>query len=267
MGKSVTRAAQILELISLSSDGLTHTEVAETLSIPKSSLSALLGNLVALEYLSLDPISKRYTLGPHILVLAGRYLDNLDLARIAQPFIEQLSIKTGESASFNIMSGPDILVVAKKNFPHPLRRSLQIGERAPIYATASGKAILAYRSDEEIEEYLSSVDLYPITKKTINDPEALRRQLKEIRAGGLGYCREEVHEDTTAIAAPIFDRNGESVAAINVIVPIIRLDAAKERLAEQALREESAALSRQLGFEGKPKNSSAKQSQTFDSAA
>jgi IclR family acetate operon transcriptional repressor len=124
-----------------------------------------------------------------------------------------------------------------------------MGERAPIYATAGGKAILAHLSDDEIERYLSSVALTPITKSTITDPEVLWRELNAIRSGALARSNEELHEGITAMASPVFDLYGHVVASIVLPVLTIRFTPEKEKKAENVLRHASIELSRQLGFD------------------
>ncbi|NIO06117.1 MAG: hypothetical protein GTN74_16400 [Proteobacteria bacterium] len=88
MGKSADRVFQILEAIGLSQKGKTHDELGSFLNIPKRSLSSVLGNLVDREYFSLNEADRPYVLGPHVLVLAGRYLSSSDMIRPGQPVIK-----------------------------------------------------------------------------------------------------------------------------------------------------------------------------------
>ena len=141
------------------------------------------------------------------------------------------------------------MIIAKEDRSRPLARMIQMGERAPIYATAAGKAILAHLSEDEIEQYLSTAELTPITKATITDPEVLRRQLNAIRSGALARSHEELHEGITAVASPVFDLWGHVVASIVLPVLTVRFTPNKEKKAEEILRRASSELSRQLGFD------------------
>jgi DNA-binding IclR family transcriptional regulator len=249
MVKSADRVMQILEAIGSSDEGKTHGELAYSLNIPKSSLSLLLANLVDRDYISLGGSDKRYILGPQVLVLAGRYLSSLDIARLGQPILRRLTRVIDESAEIAIKRENEMMIIAKEDCSRPLARMIQMGERAPIYATAGGKAILAHLSDEEIEHYLSSVELMPITKATITDPEVLRGELKAIRSGALARSHEELHEGITAVASPVFDLYGRVVASIVLPILTIRFTSEKEKKAEQILRQASIELSHQLGFD------------------
>lgn len=247
MVKSADRVFIILETIANNSLGMTHSELAEALNIPKSSLTSLLVNLQERNYIVYNPENKRYTLGSMILFLAGRYLAAIDLVQIGLPVVNELMAKTGESSGLTIKSGSEVLSVYSKNSLHPIMRSMNVGDRAPIYATAAGRSMLAFMDEGEIEQYLSSTELKRITSKTITDPDQLRQELKKIRTTGVAYDREELFEDSTAIAAPVFDMAGNPVASVRVVLPSMRCTGSTEKLIEEAVRQAGRQLSEKLG--------------------
>lgn len=248
MVKSADRVCSILELVALKRSGLAHSEIAKSLNIPSSSLSALLASLVNRQYLSLDPVTKRYTLDSQILALAGQYLAGLDIVEISRPIVRKLSGATGESAGVAIRKGPDIMIVCREDSPQVIRRTIQIGERFPLYATASGKVILANLPEHEIEQYLSVVKLSPITQRTIKDLQSLRNELRKTRLSGYAYNRGESADEMVACAAPVFDMHGKVVAAVSVSLPISRLTEEREKSLEHTIKEASRTLSQKLGF-------------------
>lgn len=255
MVKSAHRVIRILEAISSSTAGLKHSEIAEILNIPKGSLSLLLSDLVAQDYLSQDKERRRYMLGPQILVIAKRYLAGLDVVQLGRPILKKLVSDSGECVEIGVRRGNDILMICREDCSRPLRSVIQIGDRAPLYATAAGKAILAHLPEDEIEEYLSTVHLKSITKRTITSPKALRKDLEAIRAGGVAYCREELNEGVVAMGMPVFDGDGRVHASLVIPVPTIRFNNKKEKRVELALREGASNLSHKLGFTGKPMQS------------
>jgi DNA-binding IclR family transcriptional regulator len=247
--KSADRAFQILEAVGSRSSGITHGELSKALGIPKGSLSYLLSNLVDRDYVNFDRQSKLYALGPKLLVLTGRYLSNLDLVRVGRPVLRDLVMDINEDAELAVMKDDEILFLYKEECSQPLKYSIAIGERAPIYATSAGKAILAYLSPDEVSRYLSAVRLAPITKSTITDGEALRRELEDIRSAGLAYGREEFHQGISAIAAPVFNLYGDVVGSVVVTLPGIRFNSEQKRFIEPRLLSAAASISRQLGHE------------------
>lgn len=249
MVKSATRVIRILETVGASKQGISHAELSAALKIPKGSLSFLLADLVAHDFLSLrKEDERRYVVGPQILVIAGQFLTDLDIVQLGRPVVHEVMTAADESCALAVRNGFEMLIVYGENCSQPLKRAVEIGYRAPLYTTAGGKALLAHLSDEEIQQYISSIKLSPVTHATITDPKALLRELKEIRSGEIAYAREEHYEGLVAMAAPIFDLYGDVVASMVVTLPTIRFNAKSEKLVRNTLRGASEKLSRELGF-------------------
>jgi DNA-binding IclR family transcriptional regulator len=245
---------QILEFVGQNSGGYSFKQLSELLDFPNSSLWGLLKDLVELNYLSLDRNTKRYALGPQILVLASHYLANQDIVQIGRSFIHRAVELTNESSLLAVKYEDQILFAVRENCENnSIMSTARVGQRAPMYATPSGKAMLAYMTEDALDKYLKSVKLKQVTQKTIIDQKILQNELEVIRMGALAYSREEFRDGITAIGAPVFDMNGEAIAAIDVPVPTIRFNEEKEKKIEFILRGLADELSRQLGFDGIPK--------------
>ena len=239
--KSALRVCQLLKALA-DRPGLTHAETAQQLGMPKSSVTALLATLEAQQFVQRDATGRRFSLGPEVLTLAHQYIANLDLARVGQPVVDALMEQTQESAALSIVSGGDILVVAKANCQQPLQRTMQLGERAPIVATAGGKAILAFLSPAKV----------PAASGPRNRRKLLE-ELDEIRAGRPAYSREELLEGIIALGAPVFGLSGAPVAALSVSVPTVRFTAKHEASIGAAVKRAAESMSHQLGFSGSHK--------------
>lgn len=248
MVKSATRVMQILELVGGSRDGLKHLDIAKALGIPKGSLSLLLADLVGSEFLTIGEDDKRYRVGHKIIVLAGRYLADLDIVKASQPFIRSVIAATNESCGLAMIMGGKAMILWREETLEPLKWDFKIGDQNPIYASAHGKAILAFYGREEIERYLSSVKMVPITPHTVTDRDALRRELEEIRNGAIAYSREENYEGITSMAVPVFNNMRRVVASLGTPVPSQRFSGDKEKAIGEALKEAAALLSRELGY-------------------
>lgn len=249
MVKSADRVCSILELVASNQRGLKHSEIAKSLNIPSSSLSALLNSLISRQYLFFDLFNKRYTLDSQILALAGQYLAGLDIVEISRPIVRNLSGTTGESAAVAIRKGPDIMIICREDSPQVIRRTIQVGERFPLYATASGKVILANLPEHEMEQYLSEVKLSPITQGTIKDIKALRNEIEKTRLSGYAFNRGESADGMVACAAPVFDMHGKVVATVSVSLPTSRFTTEREESLAHLIKEASIDLSRKLGFQ------------------
>ena len=246
--KSAHRVIQILEAVALSRGGLRHAEIARALQIPKGSLSRLLADLVAQEYLALKGDGKQYVLGPQVLALARQYIAGLDLVQVGRPIVNELVARTGESAEIAVRRGDEVIIVYREVPSRSLSSCMQIGDRAPLYATAAGKAILAHLAPEEIDAYLSSRRFRSLTKKTVTDPAALCHELDAIRTGAVAYSHEEHTEGIVAMALAVFGFDGQVAGSIVVPMPSIRFNRQKEKVIELGLRDLALQMSRQLGF-------------------
>ena len=255
MVKSVDRVIRILQAVSQQQNGLTHKEMAEALSIPKGSLTPIISDLLEAAYLSTDGDSKRYILGPRLLILAGRFLMGQNIVQIGQTFVSKLARTTDESSSMAIRNGLEQVIVCQENSTQALLGAMNIGESRPIYATAAGKAILAFLPEEEIEDYISKAEFVRYTATTITDPDAFREDLAKTRERGLAYCREELQEGHVVVGAPVFDVSGRVVASLAIGTPTIRFTPEKEELIKETLLSVSRSLSRRLGFDIKSRKS------------
>lgn len=248
--KSADRVLTLFELLGRWGREMSHTELADALGIPKSSLTQLLKNLVVRGWLSFSPASKGYSLGPAVAALARRSMQVRDLAELAQPVLVELTAATGESSALNTLSGDVSKVVATVLGPHRLVSHMRLGDTAPLYATSGGKALLAFLPPPMLEEYLGRVAFEPATPATLSSVPALREQLAEVRRRGTACSLEEWTPGIVGLARPVLDRAGAAVGAVNVAVPRVRYDAAKEAAVTGALARAADELGARLEGDG-----------------
>lgn len=250
MVKSASRVIDILELLASHPTGLTHGEIARGLSVPKSSLTAILRTLIERRYLEHDARSGTYGLGFALVTLSGIYLRRNDVSQVAQPVLASLMLATGESTALTILADREVIVIGKQTCDKAILHSLQMGDRGPVHASASGKAMLAMLPRDRVETLLGSGPLPAITAHTITDAVVLRAELDAIAAGAIGYSREEMVNGIIAMGLPIFDAAGTVAAGISVGVPVSRFGPAEEQGIARHLREAAIAISRRLGWTG-----------------
>ena len=156
-------------------------------------------------------------LGPEVArlgTLAGR-----ELAAIAQPLMERLAARTGETATLGVVAAGETLTVAQAGGRHVVSAGNWVGLRTPVHCTADGKVLLAFGAAT-----LPS-GLEPRTERTIVDPAALERELREARARGYAIAEGELEPGLVGVAAPVW-RDGACVAALCISGPEYRLDRA-----------------------------------------
>jgi IclR family transcriptional regulator, KDG regulon repressor len=248
MIKSVDRVYRILDLLKKYPEGLTHTRIAALLEIPHSSLSALLSDMVEIQYLFLHARTRRYLLGPQLVVLAGGFLHSRETVRIGRPFITRLSQITQESIALVIPMGWDLLFVVRENGPQHIISSMQIGDTAPFHALPAGRAMLACMPAEKVDECFTNMHFKAYTEHTVTDVETLKRELPRIRQQGFAFTHDQIKVGISAFGIPVFDITGKPAAGIDVIVPNNKLTVEKENLIISSMRQMATEFSLQLGF-------------------
>src|SRR5579871_2643604 len=244
--KSADRVLDLFELLAHAGREMSHSEIAETLQIPKSSLSQLLKNLIVRGYVEITANGRGYRLGEALLRLSQSAGRRRDLATQSESFLADLTQKAVESSALNLLRGVDAEVAANVLGPHRLVTHMRLGDLAPLYATSGGKAILAHMPSDFQKEYFARVQFERATPKTIHSVKILRQEIEKIRAKGFAYSLEEWTAGIVGIGVPVLDPAGEPLGAINVAIPASRFNPEMQRRAEQALIQTRDDLLRQL---------------------
>ncbi|MGH3230802.1 MAG: IclR family transcriptional regulator [Streptosporangiaceae bacterium] len=220
---TVERAADVLLLFARSTASrLGVTEIARTLGLSKPAVHRILSSLRNKGIVELDPISRKYMLGPVIVSLGLTYLNKLDVRKVAGPELADLSRITSETATLSVRTGHSRVYVDQVTPGREVLMSVQIGIPYPLHAGSSSKAFLAFLPDEEIEQYLQE-PLRKLTPHTVTDPRKLRRELAEIRERGWAQSLGERQPGAGSVAAPILDYRSYPLAVVSVCGPAERL--------------------------------------------
>jgi DNA-binding IclR family transcriptional regulator len=245
--RAANRVVDILELLAASRDGLALHEISAQLEAPKSSLLPLLRALTARGYLA-PGAGGGYRLGPAALALGAGSASQRDLADVAHPALVELMRRTGETVFLGVLAGDGLSVVYvdKVESEQIIRYAAGVGDRRPLHATSSGKAILAFLPAEQRERILKSLTLARHTERTVTSPAALRTTLDEIQRTGVCVSLDEMVRGAAGVAAPIFDRQGRVTGVCTVAGPTDRVRPQLRALTAEA-RRTAAAVSALLG--------------------
>jgi DNA-binding IclR family transcriptional regulator len=243
---AIERATDVLALFADSEEPtLGVTEIAQALGLSKAVVYRILSSFRAKGFVELDEATRRYSLGERTLHLGLSYMNRLDLPRIARSELEALSRTTDETSTLSLRTGWERVYIDQITPERDVKMVVQLGLRVPLHAGASSKAFLAFLDPEEQQEYLSK-PLDRMTKLTMTNARALRKELGEIRDRGYAISFGERMDGAGSVAAPILGHEGRPVAVISVCGPVERFrdeaDAAAKLLVEATKR-----LSRRLG--------------------
>jgi len=246
--RSANRVVDILELVAASRQGLPLREISAELEAPKSSLLPLLRALTARRYLAQGQRGE-YRLGPGALELGGGSASQRDLAELAHPALVELMRRTGETVFLGVLAadGLSVVYVDKVESEQIIRYAAGVGDRRPLHATSSGKAILAFLPAEQREQILKSLPLPGHTERTVTSLPALRASLDDTQASGVCVSLDEMVRGAAGVAAPIFDRQGRVAGVCTVAGPTDRVRPRVRQLTAEA-RRTARGISALLGY-------------------
>ena len=222
--RAANRVVDILELLATRPDGMPLHGVSTELEAPKSSLLPLLRALAARGFLEQGRAGE-YRLGPRAAALGVGTAPQRDLHAVARPALVELMRRTGETVFLGTLGADrmSVVYVDKVESEHVIRYSAGVGDRRPLHATSTGKALLAFLSAEERDEILRSLALPRHTERTVTSVAALRAALDEIRRAGVCVSIDEIVRGASGVSAPIFDGHGRVVAACAIGGPTDRV--------------------------------------------
>jgi IclR family transcriptional regulator, pca regulon regulatory protein len=212
--QSLSRGLTVLQAFNAERPAMTLADMARATGLTRATARRLLHTLVTLGYVCTD--GRTFELTPRVLDLGFAYVSSLQLPDIAQPFMEALSDRVHESVSASVLDGTQIVYVARVNTQRIMGISLAIGSRLPAAWTSMGRVLLAGLSEEQLDEFLDDLVVTGLTMQSITDIDALRAEIHAVRSQGYALVDQELEEGIRSVAAPLRDRRGRTLAAINV---------------------------------------------------
>jgi IclR family pca regulon transcriptional regulator len=211
--EALAKGIAILESFDASHPEMTLSEVAKRVGLSPAAARRSLLTLQALGYV--DQTGKRFHLRPKIMTLGSAFYFSARIEEVLQPDLRELVEKFGDASSAGTLDGEDVIYVAHVSVQRARRAAAVMGARYPAFATSLGRVLLAGLSDEALERYLSKVRLTALTSRTITDTEALRREILVVRETGYATTVDQLDYGITALAVPIRDMEGRTIAALN----------------------------------------------------
>jgi len=212
--QSLVRGLSVIRTFNDDHPRQTLAQVAEATGLARATARRFLHTLVSVGYAGTD--GTEFWLTPRILELGYSYMSGLGLPAIAQPRLEELSRRIGEPSSLSVLDGTDVVYVNRVPVRRIMTVSITIGTRFPAYATSMGRVILADMTPEDLDHYLDTVDLVPLTPMTKVDPDELRTVIAQVRDQGWAIVDQELEPGLRSLAAPVRSPQGTVVAAVNI---------------------------------------------------
>jgi len=242
------RVAGILQVLADARTALAPIEIADRLSLHKSTLHRLLAALEQLGYIRRHPGNGRYALGLKLFEFGSRAVAGLNLHDYGQPVVERLVTDTGETAHLCVMVDAHMVSIVIAEGTRTIRPPATVGRRTPMHCTSVGKAMLAHLPDRARDAVLDSCPLRAYTRRTLDTRAALLAELARIRTRGYAVDDEEIEDGLRCIGAPVRNHSGAVIAAMSIAGPAFRLSRKRIPVLARIVMDGAARLSEQLGY-------------------
>lgn len=221
--QAVDRALDVLDCMGGVGRPLGVSDIARRTGHSKATVHHVLSTLLSRRYVMQDPYTSLYRLGWALYELGSSVVRDVEFTKAARPFLDLLAAETGESILLGILDDDAVLYLDRGESPSGLPMVANAGRRGALHATASGKVLLAFSSDAQLVERVLSKPLPKLTRSTVTDPAALRRQLATVRQRGYATCRQEREVGLCSIAVPLRNYTGLVVGSLALASPATRL--------------------------------------------
>jgi IclR family transcriptional regulator, pca regulon regulatory protein len=238
----MAKGLAVLESFDTQRQRLNATLAAERAGLTRAAARRHLLTLAHLGYLETD--GSWFWLSPKVLRFSGSYLASSRLPRAIQPTLNRLAGPTGESFSAVVLDGDHVVIVARSGSAQ-LAYGLHLGARLPAHATSTGRVLLAAKSRSEFSAWLKGRELARLTGRTVVDARAFRALIEQVRQQDWCVASEEHELGVHALAVPLRDMDGRTVAALNVV-------STRQRLEPGTLQKEMLPLLQEAARELRP---------------
>ncbi|MGA7776667.1 MAG: IclR family transcriptional regulator [Paraburkholderia sp.] len=212
--QSFARGLAVIRAFNAERPEQTLTDVAAATGLTRAGARRILLTLQTLGYVEAE--GRLFRLTPRILDLGFAYLTSMPFWNLAEPVMEGLSAQVHESCSAAVLDRTEIVYVLRVPTHKIMTINLSIGSRLPAYCTSMGRVLLAALDDETLDATLNSAPLYAHTARTITDKEELKKVIAQVRRQGWAIVDQELEGGLISLSAPIRNRQGRVIAAMNI---------------------------------------------------
>jgi len=214
---ALERGLRILELLPRSREGLTLSQMARYLHLPKSSVHCLLSTLEAAGYVYRNSQTSKYSVSLRICALAQLALNGIGLREQAKPCLRRLAERTGMTVHLGVMERGSCILIDKVSLQDGNRVATWIGKQLDFHCTALGKALAAHVPENRLDALVREQGMLRHNDNTICSMKRLKQELAIVRQRGYSMDDEEEEINVRCIGAPVLDREGRAIAAISIV--------------------------------------------------
>ncbi|MNU49271.1 Transcriptional regulator KdgR [compost metagenome] len=246
---SFSKFMRVLDTIAQGGDtAWTINELSRKLGYPRPTVYRIVDALVAEQLIVPKRNDQSFGLGPRLVSLASRALESSDIRQLCKDHLFDLKELTQETVHLAVPDRSEMTYIDKLESPKAVRMNSRLGSRVTMYSSSVGKAYLARLEPAERDALISTLDFKVFTDATLRTPQALRKEIEQIRRQGFAEDREENEKDIFCFGCAITDKQGRPVACVSLSIPAFRMSADRTASYIKPLVDACAAISKTLAL-------------------
>ena len=251
--QSVTKALDIMEIFLDTKKEMTLSEIADALTMNKSTVRRLIATLTQRGYIYQKGNRGKYSLGMIYLNFSEAVKSQKPFRDLAIPYLTRLSHELNESVVLSLIEGKDraLTETFRDSTDHLLKVIPHESSTVILHATCLGKIALSSYSDEELSTYFNTHNIERHTPNTITNISDMRNQLKSVREEGVAFDDEENAIGVRGIATALFGGEGTIIGSIGVIAPTVRMSYIQMKSLAPVIKNYALQLSTEFGYKSK----------------
>ncbi|HET9646345.1 MAG TPA: IclR family transcriptional regulator C-terminal domain-containing protein [Burkholderiaceae bacterium] len=195
---------------------LTPSEAATHTGLSRTAARRYLLSLCHFGYAATD--GKHFWLLPRVLRLGQSYLGAARLPRLVQPFIQRVSMQSGETVNMSVLDEHEVVYVARSNPPRYVSIGYQVGVRVPAHVVTPGPVILATWPDDALDVWLAEHQFSSFTSHTVTNPAKFKEVVLAARQLDYWMTEQQLDPGLRGIAVALKDRKGKCHGALGMTV-------------------------------------------------
>lgn len=248
--QSLARGLNIMRAFTPERPFLKLSEIARITAMNPTAVQRFTDTLLQLGYLHRGR-NREFMLGPKVLELGFAYLNGSQLKRLGEEHLAEFFEKYNYTLNLAVLDGDEVVFLCRHEAQRFLKYNLQEGSRLPSYCTATGKVLLAALPDDTLRKVLERISpkMEPLTRYTLTDENALRKDLFETRERGYSISDREMSIALYSLGVPVLNQERRVVAAVNLSLSADEAQSRREKAVER-LKTLGGTLSKAMGYEG-----------------
>jgi len=217
---ALARGLAVLRAFGRDKPGMTLSEIAASTQLNPAVVRRCLNTLMHLGYVGKK--DKLFLLRPEVFSLGSAYIESMNLEEVVTPHLQPVRDITVNSTAMAVLSGQDALFMVYVSTKLLTRIVAGVGTRFPAYATAAGRALLAWLDKPRLNDYFTNLNPVALTDRTLTSKTKLKQVLMEVRRQGYAAIQSELDYGVVSVAVPVFSEDGRVVASLSCSTSLAR---------------------------------------------